>query len=81
MIEQLASQLFQDIRSKVSQLESSSGLSSSKLKAILEANLRKLNLVTREEFDAQVSVLKRTREKVQQLEAQIKELEEQVKGG
>lgn len=80
MIEQLASQLFQDIRSKVSQFESSSGLSSSKLKAIVESNLRKLNLVTREEFDAQVSVLKRTREKVQQLEAQIKELEEQVKG-
>lgn len=81
MIEQLASQLFQDIRSKVSQFENSSGLSSSKLKAIVESNLRKLNLVTREEFDAQVSVLKRTREKVQQLEAQIKELEEQVKGG
>lgn len=80
MIEQLASQLFQDIRSKVSQLENNSGLSSSKLKAVIEANLRRLKLVTREEFDAQVSVLTRTREKVQRLEEQIKQLEEQVKG-
>ena len=38
------------------------------LKAVLGAQLQKLDLVTREEFDAQARVLARTREKLEELE-------------
>jgi BMFP domain-containing protein YqiC len=42
----------------------------------LQAGLRKLELVTREEFDVQRSVLLRTREKLETLERQILALEQ-----
>lgn len=42
---------------------------------LLQAALAKLDLVTREEFDAQSQVLLRTREKLDQLEKIISELE------
>ena len=45
------------------------------LKAGLTGWLAKLDLVTREEFDVQAEVLSRTREKLTQLEARLKELE------
>ena len=38
----------------------------------------RLDLVSREEFDAQTAVLKRSREKIDRLEQQLKELEEFV---
>ena len=38
----------------------------------------RLDLVTREEFDAQSAVLTRTREKVEALEKRVAELEEQL---
>ncbi|MGM0433510.1 MAG: accessory factor UbiK family protein [Pseudomonadota bacterium] len=38
----------------------------------------RLDLVTREEFDAQSAVLTRTREKVEALETRVAELEEQL---
>lgn len=47
------------------------------LRAAIEANLKKLNLVTREEFDIQQQVLLRTREKLEALEAKVAELERQ----
>ncbi len=49
------------------------------LRSSLEAALNKLNLVTREEFDIQQAVLMRTRSKVEALEQQLTELEEQLK--
>jgi len=45
------------------------------LKQILQSALSKLDLVTREEFDAQAAVLLRTREKVDGLENRMKEIE------
>ncbi len=45
------------------------------IKAGLTGWLSKLDLVTREEFDVQTQVLARTREKLTQLEARLKELE------
>ncbi|RDH81813.1 MAG: hypothetical protein DIZ77_12575 [endosymbiont of Seepiophila jonesi] len=45
------------------------------LRATLEAGLAKLDLVTREEFDVQSAVLIRTREKLDRLEAILRELE------
>jgi hypothetical protein len=59
----------------------------SRLQADLEANIRsalqsglaKMNLVTREEFDIQVALLERSREKLEHLEQQLAELSEQHK--
>ena len=45
-------------------------------RAALTAGLSRLDLVTREEFDIQASVLARTREKLELLEKQIGELEQ-----
>lgn len=49
------------------------------LKAMLTAIFEKLDLVTREEFDVQVEVLARTREKVSELEKMLVEIEKQTK--
>jgi BMFP domain-containing protein YqiC len=44
-------------------------------KGVLQAGLAKFDLVTREEFDVQAAVLRRTREKLEQLESRLRELE------
>ena len=44
-------------------------------RAILEAGLTKMDLVSREEFDIQVKVLAKTREKIDLLEQQLADLE------
>ena len=46
----------------------------SKVKQVLQAQLSKLDLVTREEFDVQNQVLIRTREKLETLEKRLDEL-------
>ena len=48
------------------------------VKALLQSGLGRLELVTRREFDDQVEVLRRTREKLERLEARVAELEAQV---
>jgi BMFP domain-containing protein YqiC len=45
------------------------------VKAMLQGGLARLDLVTREEFDTQARVLARTREKLEQLEGRVAELE------
>jgi ubiquinone biosynthesis accessory factor UbiK len=45
------------------------------LRALLSSAFARLDLVTREEFDVQQEVLVRTREKLQQLEAKVAEME------
>jgi BMFP domain-containing protein YqiC len=45
------------------------------VRTALEAGLSHLDLVTREEFDIQAAVLTRTREKLEQLERKLNELE------
>ena len=44
-------------------------------KAVLQAQLGKLDLVNRQEFDVQAALLVRTHEQVAALEARLKELE------
>ena len=44
-------------------------------KGVLQSQLASLDLVTREEFDVQANVLKRTREKLAALEQRLAELE------
>ncbi len=46
--------------------------------AILQGAFEKMNLVSREEFEAQKSVLARTREKLETLEARVAELERRI---
>ena len=45
-------------------------------KGVLQGQLARLELVTREEFDVQAAVLKRTRAKLAALEKRLAELEE-----
>ncbi|QEH09650.1 accessory factor UbiK family protein [Histophilus somni] len=47
-----------------------------KLKQILQSQLSKLDIVTREEFDVQTQVLMRTREKLVELEKRLEQLQE-----
>ncbi len=47
------------------------------IRAVLQSAFAKLDLVTREEFDAQVGVLAKTRAKLEALEKQISSLEAQ----
>ncbi len=74
MIDQLAKQLFTDIQQKASEFSNASDQGASQLRAIIESALRKLKLVTREEFDAQQAVLARTREKLEELESRLEKL-------
>jgi BMFP domain-containing protein YqiC len=43
--------------------------------AVLQSGLTRLDLVTRQEFDVQAEVLRKTRDKVERLEARVAELE------
>jgi len=47
-------------------------------RVVLQGAFAKMDLVTREEFDAQTKVLARSRKKIENLEARIKELEKIV---
>lgn len=44
-------------------------------KAVLVAGLKKMDLVTREEFDVQKAVLAKTREKLKMLEVELKNIQ------
>jgi BMFP domain-containing protein YqiC len=44
-------------------------------RSLLVSGFERMDLVTREEFDLQAAVLERTREKLEQLEVRISELE------
>jgi BMFP domain-containing protein YqiC len=44
-------------------------------KAVLQAQLAKLDLVTRQDFDVQSAILQRTQAKLADLESRLKELE------
>jgi len=48
------------------------------LRATLNATFSKMDLVTREEFDIQASLLSRTREKLEGLQEKLSVLEEQL---
>lgn len=47
-------------------------------RALLAGAFSRLDLVTREEFDAQARLLARTRERIDQLEARVAQLEAQA---
>ncbi|HET7306937.1 MAG TPA: accessory factor UbiK family protein [Gammaproteobacteria bacterium] len=47
----------------------------SNFRAVLQSALGRLDLVTREEFDAQQAVLSRTRERLEQISERLREME------
>ena len=50
-------------------------------KAVLQAGLSRMDLVTREEFDVQRAVLQRTRGKLDALQGQLEALEARLQSG
>ena len=73
----LNSQFLDDLSKKIRETVGSTPAAdlNKNLHALLQSAFTKLELVTREEFDIQVEVLQQTRQKAQQLEARIAELE------
>lgn len=77
MISQLAQRLSQELQDALPLI---SGLIPKReLQVTLQSALSKLNLVTREEFDAQTAVLLRTRLKLEALELRCAEIEQNIK--
>lgn len=73
MLNDLAQKLAAELEKHLPSLE---GLSPKReLQAALQAALRKMDLVTREEFDAQAAVLQRTRLRLEALEQQLADSE------
>ena len=70
LAKKLAESVPEGLRSMGAELESN-------FRAILRASLAKLDLVTRDEFEVQEAVLARTRERLEALEARLKELEQE----
>ena len=52
----------------------------SRLKQLLQQQLANYEMVSREEFDIQARVLQRTREKLESIEAKLRQLEENLAG-
>jgi len=69
--------LFQELNARLSELIANSPARDleKNARAMLTGFFARLDLVTREEFDVQSDVLRRTREKLEQLEAKVVELE------
>ena len=75
-LEDIARQIADSVPSGVKQF---AGDIEKQAKSVLQAQLSKLDLVTREEFDVQNRVLLKTREKLEQLETLVAELEATLK--
>lgn len=77
MISIIAKQILNDLQQHLP-TGAEQGSLKAHFKADLEAALEKAGLVSKQEFDAQANILKRTREKISQLEEQITTLEKQI---
>ena len=71
----------QEISDKIRQAVENSPISdiNDNINALLQGMFVKFDLISREEFDVQTLVLKRTREKLEALEAKIESLETKTK--
>ena len=74
-LEELAKQLSDAVPSGV---RSAAEGAEARMKQILQSQLSRLDVVTREEFDIQSQVLIRTREKLEAMEARLAALEAQL---
>jgi len=73
--------LFDDINARISEIFAASPAKDieKNVRAMVRSTFSRLDLVTREEFDAQAKVLERTREKLTALQARIAELEARLR--
>ena len=71
IIDELTRKLGESLPSGVSQAKEEA---ESQFKAVLTSAFERINLVSREEFDAQKAVLARTREKLEVLESALADL-------
>ncbi len=78
MLGDLAKAISNDIQSLVANVNKGDAINPNQLQTLLQGALRKCNLVTREEFDAQAAVLQKTRAKLEALEAKIDQLTSQT---
>lgn len=78
----LNAKMFEEINAKVSQIIADSPAKDieKNVRALMGAVFTKMDLVTREEFDVQVELLKRTREKLDALELRVAALEQAKPG-
>ena len=74
MLNHLIQQISGDLQTALG--NSATHLPKRELEQLLQGSLRKLNLVTREEFDAQTAVLQRSREKLDALEKALEQLQQ-----
>ena len=74
-------QKIQDISNSIKQIISDSPISDieENINALLKGIFTKMDLITREEFDVQTGVLKKTREKLEKLEEQLSKIEKNIK--
>ncbi|MFP4827639.1 accessory factor UbiK family protein [Paraburkholderia sp. BR10879] len=72
--------VFNDLQSRMSDLLKNSPARDVErnVRALLSQGFSKLDLVTREEFDAQTQVLVRTRQRLEELERRVAELEQKL---
>ncbi len=70
-------QFFEDLSNKIREVAQNSPLTDldKNIHALLKGALTKLDLVTKEEFDVQADVLRLTRQKLDELEKKLAELE------
>ncbi len=73
MIKDTAQRLLEELQSQFSQTDQL--IPKRELHLMLQSALARLDLVTREEFDAQTEVLQRTRQKLETLKQALAELE------
>ncbi|WP_111641456.1 accessory factor UbiK family protein [Marinimicrobium alkaliphilum] len=71
-----AQRFFQDLKAQLPQ--AAQLLPKKELQAALQSSLNRLDLVTREEFDAQSAVLQRTRQRLEALEVELAQLQAQL---
>ncbi len=71
----------QEISKKIKNIVSDSPISDieENINALLKGMFTKMDLITREEFDVQTGVLKKTREKLESIEKKLTEIEKGIK--
>ena len=74
-------EIAEDLSKKIKEIVSNSPLNDLEVSihALLQSTFTKMDLVSREEFDVQTEVLRRTREKLELLEKQLDAIEKAVK--
>ncbi|MCE0493689.1 ubiquinone biosynthesis accessory factor UbiK [Vibrio salinus] len=74
-IEQIAKQIHESMPQSVKDLGNDV---EQKIRQVIQGQLNKLDVVSREEFDVQTQVLLRTREKLTQMEQKLAEIEDKL---